>query len=184
MGEIRAAGHGLYMVFWGTIVGIVGGVLSVIPLIGALVAVAGVVMELYGLYLMAQAADSYRTAFYCAIINLAVSAVSVFVNGTLISIVGDLVNLLLLYCVCTTTAGILEGLGGAEARAAAERGLLVWKINLACVIISVVSSVLIYVPVLGVLAGIAAVIMLVVSLVGGILYLIFLYKSQAILQAA
>lgn len=183
MSEIREVGQGLRVVFWGEVIGIAGSVLAWIPLIGGLLAMAGVVMELYGLYRMSRAVDSYRTAFYCGLVSLVVSAFSVFVNGTLVVIGNNLINLLLLYCVCTTTAGILEGLGGVAANEEAHRGMQVWKINLVCTVVGIGCMLLAYIPVLNMLAALVSVIMLVVSLVGGILYLIFLYKSQAILQA-
>lgn len=183
MGELREVGRGLHLVFLGQIVSIVAVVLTIIPIVGAVAALVGLGMGLYGLYIASRAVDSYNTALYCTVGGIVLSLFSAFADSAIVGIIGSLLNLAIIYCVCTVTAGILDGLGGAEAHDAANRGMQVWKINLGCTIVSVICSALAIIPIINLLAGLAAVITAVVALVGGILYLIFLHRSSQVLMA-
>ncbi|MDD6160845.1 MAG: hypothetical protein PUB51_06935, partial [Oscillospiraceae bacterium] len=76
------------------------------------------------------------------------------------------------------TCGLLRRSG---ADAVAKTGDTVWKINLLCTVVGVVLSLLSGIPILGAVATVLNVLVSLVQIVGGILYIIFLYKSAAVL---
>ena len=184
MAELREAGRGLHLVFLGQIVSIIAVILILIPIVGTVAALAGFVIGLYGLYVASRAMDGYNTALYCMVGGIVINVISVFVSSGIIGIISSLLNLAIIYCVCTVTAGILDGLGGAEAHDTARRGLMVWKINLGCTIVEVICSVLAFIPLVNILAFLVSMLTSLVALVGGILYLMFLYKSSNVLMTA
>ena len=188
MREFWDVGKGLYFLFLSSILAIIAGVILIIPVLGVIVglvlSIVVLVMNLYGLHLMAQSVSDYQTAFYCTIIALVVDLLNAFLEIGLLEIVSSILNLVVVYVVCTVTAGLLDGMAGNwNAKEVAQRGIQVWKINLDCTIVVVVCSLLLFIPVINVFSAVVMLVTVVVSLIGGILYLIFLWKSQQILQS-
>ncbi len=60
----------------------------------------------------------------------------------------------------------------------ASRGELVWKLNLVCYAVNIIVSVLSHIPLLNILTGPAGIIVPVASLIAGILFITFLYRSS------
>ena len=178
MNRYPNAAEGLKLVFYSQIVSIIGALLSVIPLVGVVLILVSGVMNLVGLNKAAADDTGYRTAFQLTIARIVINLISIFVLTDLLSQVASLLSLAVIYFVCMTTARLLRGI---EEHALADRGELVWKINLVCTVVNVVIYVLSFIPVLNVLAAIAAVVVLIVSLVGAILYLMFLNGSYKVL---
>lgn len=168
MSDYRTAGEGLSKVFIGEILTI----FSIIPLLGWIAAIVGTVLQLVGLNQAGRAAEGYRTAFQMSIAVLVLSVLGVFLP--FMSLISSLVSLGVLYCVCTTTADLLDGFDTETA----QRGRTVWKICLGCTIASVVCGLLALVPLINILAAVALVISGIIALVGSILYLIFLYRAS------
>lgn len=189
MRELWSVGKGLYFLFLSSILGIIAGLIMIIPLLGVLVglvlSVVVLVMNLYGLHMMSQSVSDYQPALYCTIIALVVDVVNGFLGSNLLNIVSTILNLVVIYVVCNVTAGLLDGLAGNwDASEVARQGIEVWKINLGCTVVTVVCTLLLFVPVINVFSVVVLLVTAVVSLVGSILYLIFLWKSQKILQGS
>ena len=170
------ASGGLKLMFTGEILTIVGAVLTII-LIGPIISLIGSIVALVGLYRARQDDEGYNTAFTLSIVNIALSFVGMFFQdfgASLISIISSIIALAIMYYVCTTTSNLLHSVGE---ETVAARGQTVWNINIVCTVVSVLLSILVYVPLLNVLAAIGAVVVVIVELVGYILYLMFLYGS-------
>lgn len=158
---------------WVFIAGILS-LLSFIPLVGVILALIGFILNLVALHGASKLESGYHTAFVLTIVGVVVSVLALFSKGifeSIVSIVGTVVSLGILYFVITTTCKLLEAKG---ANGIAEKGVKVWKINLICTIAAVVLMLLAFVPVL---ASVLAVVVAIVEIVATILYLIFLYKS-------
>ena len=63
----------------------------------------------------------------------------------------------------------------------AQRGQTVWTINLVCAIVSVVLSLLMWIPLLNILAIVGGIVVMIAELVGYILYMMFLSSSYKLL---
>lgn len=158
---------------WVFIAGILS-LLSFIPLVGVILALIGFILNLVALHGASKLESGYHTAFVLTIVGVVVSVLALFSKGifeSIVSIVGTVVSLGILYFVITTTCKLLEAKGANDI---AEKGVKVWKINLICTIAAVVLMLLAFVPVL---ASVLAVVVAIVEIVATILYLIFLYKS-------
>lgn len=149
-------------------------ILAFIPLVGAVLALIGFILNLVALYGASKLEQGYHTALILTVVGIVLSVLGLFakgVFGSIVSIVSTVVSLGVLYFVITTTCKLLEAQGANDV---AAKGAKVWKINLICAIAAVVLMLLAFVPVL---AAILAVVIAIVEIVAGILYLIFLYKS-------
>lgn len=154
-------------------------IFSGLGVIGAILGIVAFVLNLLALYGAGKMDSGYHTAFILSIVGIVLSVLSLInsaVLNTIISIVSIVVELGILYFVVTTTCKHLEAKGAHDV---AAKGVTVWKINLICMIASVV--LLLLVLIVPVIAAVLSVIVGIVSLVGSILYLIFLWKSQAAL---
>lgn len=181
MGNYQNAGAGLKKMFIAQIGAIICGVLAVIPVINILAAIGilvFMVISLVGLNGAGKDIAGCKTAFMITIINMVVSVLAAFfktgIVGTIISIAGEVLSLLIIYFVCTSVAEALRQIGANDA---ADKGITVWKLNLVCYIILIVVQILVNVPVLAIIAGVVAIITGIVSLVASILYMVFLNKS-------
>ena len=150
-------------------------ILAVIPVVGAILAIIGFVMNLLALYGASKLEQGYHTAFILSIVGIVVSIISAFAKGfvgTLVGIVSTVVSLGIIYFVIMTTNGLLKGNGDGEI---AQKGEKVWKLNLICTVVSVVLSVVALIA--PGLAAVLAVIVAIVEIVAYILYLVYLNKS-------
>lgn len=173
------AANGLKLVFYAEILAVIGGILMILPTVGSVFLLVSGLLALVGLNRAGADEEGYRTAFMLSIVSVVVSAVSMFTRadsfmGSLVSIVSGIVSLIIIYFVCTTTSKLLRTVGR---EALYQRGHTVWTINLACTVLGVVLSMLMFIPILNVLAAFAGVIVGIVKLVGYVLYLMFLYGS-------
>lgn len=179
-GNYPNAAKGLNWLFIAEILAIVS-----IPLmsifIGGITALISIVFTLVGLYTAAQDDAGYRTAFYAAIAQLVISALSNFVAAglvnSLLSIASTIVGLFIVYQVCTTTCNLLTG----RDEALVQRGTNVIKIYLVCTVVAVICSVLGIIPVLNVIAAVVALVAAIAQLVGYVLYLMFLFRASRLL---
>ena len=165
MTDYPMAGKGLNRMFIGEILCI----LAIIPLIGGILALAGYIVMLVGLYTAGKADDGYRTAFFLTIASLILGFIPV------LSLIGSVFNIITTYLVCTTTARLLMERGDT---ATAARGLFIWKLYAACLVVSLVCALLLFVPIINVAALLLELATAIASLVGGILYLMFLYRAS------
>ena len=175
--DYRSAGRGLYLVFWGQIVGLFSGV----PGLGGIAELVSLVLTLYGLYLAANCDGGYQTAMYLTVAGIVLGVLGLFWSqgtmGNLVGIAQDVVALLQVYFICGTTAQLLYEIGESNE---AGRGILVWRINLICYLVAIGLSLLLFL--LAPLAWVLAICMMVALLVAGILFLIFLWNSQKVFQ--
>lgn len=168
MSNDTIAGSRLEKMFYGQILSI----LVIIPLVGWIAAIVGIVLFLVGLHEAAGADEGYRTAFYVEIGILVLSVLAVFIG--VLNIVTSILSLVVIYLVCTTTAGLLEVKGDLGT---AARGRFAWKFYGGCTALVVVCSILSLIPLVNILAMVVIVPASIASVVGGILLLIFLYRA-------
>lgn len=179
------AGKGLKFMFIAGIGSIICAVAAFIPIINYLAMIAAlalVVINIVGLYIAGKDLAGLRTAFIITILQLIVSLFeTIFQNslGTLFSLADEVLSLLVVYFVCSAVGEALEYSGYSNV---ARTGRMVWWINLACFLVTIAIKVLAMIPILNILAVIASYLILIVSLVGGILYLVFLYESFQALE--
>ena len=164
------------------------GSLSLIALFGGLAGIAGIgaivfaIISLVGLYGAGKDIGGCKTAFTITIISLCVSVLgSLFKSSAalamLFALAGYVLSFLQTYYVCTSVSEVMSSIGAQDV---ANQGAVVWKIYLACNILLAVMKILEKITVLALLTSVAN---LVVSLVGLIMYMIFLNKSYKALGA-
>lgn len=161
------------------------GILFFIPLLGSLLVFAGGIVGLMGLFKASADDEGYRGALVFAGINVVVSALSGTLGEnssilhTLLLIVSSILTFLVVNTVCQTTGNLLHSMGKDDL---AERGGTVSKLYLICTAVTVVCTLVGAIPVLGVLAGVVSFGSSIVSLVGYVLYLGFLYSGGRALE--
>lgn len=165
MTDYMLAGKGLNRMFIGEILCI----LVIIPMIGGILALVGYVVALVGLYTASKADEGYRTAFFLTIATLILQFIPI------LSVLGSIFSIITTYLVCTTTARLLTEKGDTDT---AARGLFVWKLYAACLVVSLVCTLLLLIPIINVMAVLVNVVVAIATFVGGILYLIFLYRAS------
>ena len=177
------AGRGLKRMFTGEIVSMIGLVVLLIPVFGitGLVAIlVGGIMAIVGLWGAREAHEGYKRAFVMLVAGGVLSILGTIAGdggaGTLFDVLDSIAGMLQTYFVCTATAALLRELGHGDE---AHYGDLVWKANAGCY------AVLIAVSVLALFAQtLALVLTIITGLVGiviGIIYVVYLYKSQDLL---
>lgn len=169
MNHYTIAGMGLEKMFYGQILAILG----IIPLVGWIASIVGLVLFLVGLRQAAGADEGYRAAFYVEIAILALSVLNLFLG--VLGIFTSVLSLVSVYLVCNTTSSLLSAKGDL---AAAAWGQLVWKIYVVCAVVSIICSILILFPLLSALGLVIVVPNAIASLAGSILYMIFLYRAS------
>lgn len=175
------AGKGLNLMFWGTVVGVVG---ALIPVVGVLIALVGSVVVLYGLYTTMGAHENYKMAMYMAIAGIVLSVLSFFFSdgivGVVLSVLSGVVGFLEVYYICTATAALLTDKGDA---AQAAKANLIITLNLICTVVAIVCSLVVWIPVIATIAVFVSGLAGIVALVAMVLQLIFYYKSSKSLLA-
>lgn len=155
-------------------------ILSVIPLVGWILALIGFVLNLLALYGASKLEQGYHTAFILSVAGIVISLINGLVDkgilDTLLSIAASLVSLGITYFVIHTTVGLLNAKGIDDV---AQKGVTVWKIYLVCTVAGVVLSLLAYL--LPTVTAVLTVVVGIVEIVAYVLYLIFLYKSGSLL---
>ncbi len=188
------------------IVGMVGGVITLIPVVGTIIGgiivfaagvlgIVGAIIEIVGLSNCAKDDEGYKTAFIIVIVSIIVQVVigivSVVVSGNTISQVGEIIaavlELIVFYMVIKTTSDLLTQNGQNEV---AQKGMGTWKLVLgtliAAIIISVVEAIVIVatggsltvVAVSLIVAGVAEIVIAVLKIVAYVKYMGFLKASS------
>lgn len=177
------AGKGLHYVFLGEIVKILGIFLIWIPLLGAVLTLAGLIIGLYGYVTAAKSDSGYSNVVICQVIRLVLSFISgIAAEGSLLdalfSITSDILSLAIIYFMCQTTARLVQDLDPFLAARADQ----LWKLYAVCMVVLVICSIVIFIPILNIIAALIAVITMILSLVAELVYLIFLYQAQKVLR--
>lgn len=188
--RFAVAGKGLWFLFLSVVLTLAAVVAMIIPIIGWVAApfmvIAGLVLAIYGPYAARTAHPNFQNAFYIALVSLVLGIVSSFapdegVLAGLVSIVSDVLGFLSAYFICTAAGELLAEKGDTEQAARAD---LIWKLVGVCNAVSILSTLVGWVPVLGTLVGIVGVVAGIVSVVALVLEIIFYYKASASLKAA
>lgn len=164
------------------------GSLALTGLFGLLTLAAGIgaivfaIINLVGLNGAGKDIEGCKTAFTIAIISIIVSVCGSFLKSIalLFTLAGLVLSFLITYYVCTSVSEVMATIG---ARDIADQGNNVWKIYLACNIIQAVIAILNLLPALKPITNIGTIANAIVSLIGLILYMIFLQKSSKALGA-
>lgn len=188
--RFAVAGKGLWFLFLGEILALAAVVAMIIPIIGwvaaPFMAIAGLVLAIYGPYAARAAHSNFQNAFYIAIVSLVLGIVSSFVPDEgmlagLVSILSDVLGFLSAYFICTAAGELLAEKGDTEQAARAD---LIWKLVGGCRAVSILCTLIGWVPVVGAVVGVVGVIAGIVSVVALVLEIIFYYKASASLKAA
>ena len=173
------AAKGLRLMFLGRILTIAAILLIWVPLLGLLLAVAATALEIAGIYTAGTDDENYKGALVFAVLSLAASLVSGFLQpGLLTSLLdaaGVIFSLLVVFSVCSTTSNLLHGLGQ---EALSQRGALVVKIYAVCTAVAVVCAVLSFVPIINIAAALGSAIASLAEIAGDVMYLLFLNSSS------
>lgn len=176
------AASGLRLMFLGQILMIVGVLLAWVPLVGALLIIAAPVVELVGVYKAGDDDENYRGALVFVALVLMVNFISGFKGegflGSILDMVSEVLNLMVVFSVCNTTSNLLHSIGQEEL---SQRGGTVIKIYTACTAISIVCGVLGIIPIINIAAALVAGISGLVMVVGYVMYLLFLNGSSKVL---
>lgn len=182
MQNLQEAKAGLKKVFIAQIGAIACVILALIPLVGLVAGLAAwvfIILNLLGLNQTGKDIEGCKTAFMLSIAYLVVSVLKTFLStgilGTILAVASTVLNLAVIYFVCTSVSEVMTKNGAANI---AQLGHIVWLINLICCAASVVITILALIPVLNVIAGIASILVVIANLVGLVLYIMFLYKSS------
>ncbi len=187
MGNYQNAGAGLRKMFIASIGAIICTVLVMLPVVNILAGIGAIVfgvLSLVGLYGAGKDIEGCKTAFVLTIINMVVSMVGRLAGtgflGVIFSIADSVLSFLICYFVCTSVSEVMNQIGAADV---AGKGELVWKINGVCYAILIVIAILGGIPALALIASLAAIGVLIASLVASVFYMIFLNKSSQELGA-
>lgn len=172
------ASQGLMLVFIGQIVSL----FTFIPVLGVFAALGGLIVSVIGFYTLSQVNEGYKNAFMLTIVNLVISVLKVFfktgIFSTMLGLIGSILGLLVVYLLCNTTAELLKGTDDGLV----DRAGLIWKLYALCTIVSIVCSLLSYIPLINILAALFTFVIAIVQIVASVLYMIFLWKSQNALK--
>lgn len=177
--NMRTAARGLFVIFCGTALYSICGI---IPTIGELLSAVGGLISIYGVYLASKTHRNYKSAFYSAIMIIAVNLINYMVDGAFFSSVMDIVisilSLSMTYFICMATAELLRGVSSTLILWANR----IWLAYLFCTVISVVGLVVsIIAPTI---AGILLAASALISVASAVAYLLFLYRAHVALKNA
>lgn len=167
-------GKGMYFMFIGAIIEL----FSFIPLVGWIILLASAAVSLYGLVIAGKGHENFKFALYCTVVNMVIAVINHFISSTILSIAAMILSMMVIYFVCSAAAALLIGLDDKQS----EMGTRIWKLYLICTLIMIICDLLIWM--LPLIAGTIMVLVGIVGLIATILYLIFLYQAQKVLQAA
>lgn len=188
MEQFQNAAQGLKKMFIAQVGVIICTVIALIPVIDVVGVIGSIVFSIISLVGLNQAGKDIggcKSAFTFTIAQIIVNAISNFFDDGIVksifSIAVTILSLMIIYLVCNSVSSVLSGIGYQDI---ADKGMTVWKINVICCIISVIVDIITLLPFIGpVLAVIGAVIIAIISVVGEILYMIFLNSSSKALGA-
>ncbi len=187
---------GLGLIFLGNILLI----LAIIPIIGWLISLGGLVLTFIGLGQISRFSESYKKAFVYSMFNIPVvfiasilslisdaySVANVLTGGGGFDIVGFIATLLeilsvamsfaVMYYICVSTAKFV---GNALWK---YKSATVYKVYGAIYAIDIFVIAVAVIPFISIIAYPLSLVTFVLNIVGTVLYLVFLYKSKEILS--
>ena len=185
IGQYKNAAQGLKYKFIAELVAIACAAIMIIPLLGTILGLYGMIacniVSILGLYLISRDIPGCRIAFMVTIIDV-VFDVARIISGNLwfMGVISQILGFLALFFVCKSLSEDLREHGMLEN---ADRAEVVWKINLVCTVISIVVSIMMYIPLINLLGILLGFVNSLAEIVGGVLYFIFLYKSYKFYEA-
>lgn len=176
MSGYTQAAQGLRKMFLAEIL-MIAGVLTAPLVVGVIPALVGQVVYLMGLYQARQDNPDYGSAFTLTLVGLAAR----FLAGlwsesrleSLLDLLASILSFVVVYLICSATGVLLGSLGQ---DGLARMGRTVWMVNLVCVLVRAV-MVLLFFPALLLLFLPGMVLITLAELAGGVLFLVFLYRS-------
>ncbi|MBE6014687.1 MAG: hypothetical protein E7241_04895 [Lachnospiraceae bacterium] len=179
MKQYQNAADGLRLNFIARLVSIGCSIIMFIPIIGTLLGLYGqiacVVVMIVGLYLLSKDVSDVKIAFVLSIVSVVIATAKAASGGFfLLAIANTVIDFFVIYFVCKSVADSLKSHGMLEI---ADKGDLVWKINLICSAISIVVELVSWIPVLNILGAMVGALNSIASIVGDVIFFIFLYKS-------
>lgn len=190
--QFVTAGQGLLKVFFGAclsaayvLLSTTGLQLGLIPLrlLSSGIVLVSLALTLIGLSTSAAVYPGYRSAMWCVAISGMASALTGILNGgviyNILSMGSIVVSLLVVFLICKATASLLLE-KGEEHRA--DRAAITWKVYVGCMLASLgceaaadlIHNFVVSMALMGVF--------LALRLLAEGIYLVFLYKSQRVLQ--
>lgn len=173
--DTREVREGLELLFWGNILAIA----ALIPLIGIFFLLAGFVVQMVGLVKLKREDSNYEIAFYLVIAGIIIG----FFRGghgmfaTVMQWIGMIVSCAEVYMICTGT----EYCVGRYSRQAADSCVSVRAWYVVCTAAAVILGIVAQIPIIGILAVIASIVVAILQLVASIRYLMMLWKCKNVL---
>lgn len=189
--RFEQAGKGLWVLFFGGIIGMICTVaimiiLSILRVRSVVVTVAlttaiGAAVRLYGLFVARNSHPDFQKALYVAIGSFVWNLHVFFsLNGIidgLLNIMGTAAGFLALYFTCNAAGELLAEKGDAEQ---AARAVLIWKLYAGYTVIAAISTVISWFPVLDLARAVISIGNM-VALAASILLLFFYHQASKIL---
>ncbi len=177
--QYKNASQGLKFKFIGELVAIACAVIMVVPLLGTIIGLYGMlacyIVSVYGIYLISLDIPGCRLAFIASIVDIVFAVARLFSgNVWFMQVVSEIIGFAALYLLCRSLSEHLREHGMLEI---ADKGDTVWKINLICTAVSIVVSVMMFIPIINLLGALLGAVNALASIVGSVLYFTFLYKS-------
>ncbi len=181
------AGGALRIMFVGQLVSIAGAAVGAgWTMAGALVSLMGSGLVFYGVFSARTAHVGYRYALYAQAVSLLCNLIAAFLPGghtaviAALSVIVAAADPVALYFICSTSAQLLAQRGE---NALADRGNLVWKIAVGCVVVDLACVAMGWTQMLDVFIAVAQVVTLVARLVAYVLLVVFYFSaSKALLK--
>lgn len=160
----------------------VAGVGGLMSFAGLIIALVSFVMEIVGMLKASPAHPGYKTALYMVLVNIALGVVAIFVTGNaifsgILQALSPIAVFLSVYFVLSATIALLHEKGD---QACAAKGTTVRTMYLVCTAVSVVGELVLAVPTLSGIGGVATtatMISSVVQVVALFMYIGFLGRS-------
>lgn len=190
MDENRNAGQGLFFLFSGELISLIGAVTLLLPVavVGGIwqfgAGIAGSLLVLYGLFVISKIQSGYRKAFRLTLAGIFLQFLTIGLQMEsaaylLISFAVIVLNTMCIYHICLTTSGLLAPYDSVLA----QRGDLIRKLAVGCTAATLASTCLAMVPIISILVTVALPVIGIAQIVQSVLYLMFLWKSQKVLQS-
>lgn len=166
---------GIGLLFWGNIVAL----FTFIPLLGLAALVVGTVMEIMGIWKLKDQEENYNTAFLLLIAGFVVGlfAQGDGMFGTVMSWIQSLVSCATTYLICTGCSNCVAFFS----RETADYCISVRSWYVICMVISLAVSIVSVIPLIGILAVPAAIVVVILQIIASIRYLIMLWKCNGVL---
>lgn len=185
------AGKGLWFLFLSVILNLIGNIVGIVPLLGGaaekVLEVAAFALSLYGPWSAREAHPNFLNAFYASIVGAALNVVDWFIPeestflAVVVGIVAIVVSVLEVYFICSASRDLLREKGD---QPLADRADLIWKLVAGCSAVVLASLLLVWIPGVNLLAGVASLVASIVLIVAMILEVLFYYKGANSLKAA